>query len=166
MLPSKGKGFIITVYVDADHAGDSVTRRSRTGYIIYLNNAPVYWMSKNQNSVDTSTFGSEFMVMKHCTEYIRGLRFRLRMMGIPCEDPDFVFGDDHSVLCNTTIPDSTLNKKSNYITFHFVREGCAMNTRRTSYINAELNPANLRSEPVQNGELRRTKDRMILHYIS
>ena len=40
--PSKGTGFTITVYVDEDHAGDSVTRRSRIGYIVYINNTPVY----------------------------------------------------------------------------------------------------------------------------
>ena len=40
--PSKGTGFIIIAYVDADHADDSMTRRSRTGYILYLNNAPVF----------------------------------------------------------------------------------------------------------------------------
>ena len=44
--PSKRKLFIITAYVDADHVGDSVTRRPRTGYTIYLNNAPVYWIDK------------------------------------------------------------------------------------------------------------------------
>ena len=44
--PSKGKGFIITAYVDIDHASDSVTRQLRTGYIIFINNASVYWMSK------------------------------------------------------------------------------------------------------------------------
>ena len=103
--------------------------------------------------------------MKHCTEYIRGLRLRLRMMAIPCEDPAFVYGDDKSVLCNTTIPDSTLNKKSNSIAFHFVREGSAMDEWRTGYINTELNPADLLSKPVKNGESRRNKVRMILHDI-
>ena len=122
-------------------------------------------MSKKQNSVETSTFGSEFMAMKYCTEYIRGLRFRLRMMGIPCEDPAFVYGDNKSVLCNTTIPDSARNKKSNSISFHFVREGSAMGEWRTGYINTELNPAYLLSKPVKNGESRRNKVRMILHDI-
>ena len=40
--PLKGKGFIITAYVDADHADDSMLSRPRTEYIIFLNNAPVY----------------------------------------------------------------------------------------------------------------------------
>jgi len=41
----------IRVFVDADHAGDLVTRRSRMGFIIFLNNAPIYWNSKKQSSV-------------------------------------------------------------------------------------------------------------------
>ena len=40
MPKPRGKGFIIRCFVDADHAGDSVTRKSRTGFIVYLNNAP------------------------------------------------------------------------------------------------------------------------------
>ena len=90
----RGKGFIIRAYVDADHAGNVVTRRSRTGFVILLNNAPIYWLSKRQTGVETSSFGSEFMAMKHCCEYLRGLRFKLRSMGIPVDHPSFVFGDN------------------------------------------------------------------------
>ena len=138
--PSKGKGFKITAYVDTYHTGNYVMRRPRTGCINHINNSAVYWMSKKQNRVERHNFESEFMAMKHCTEYIRGLRFRLRMMGIPCEDPDFFYGDNKCVLCDTTIPDSTSNKKSNFIDFHFVREGSVMDEWRTWYINTDLNP--------------------------
>jgi hypothetical protein len=113
------------VFVDADHAGDQVTRRSRTGFIVFLNNAPIYWSSKKQNSCETSTFGSEFVAMKKAMEYVRGLRYKLRMMGIKVNEPAFVFGDNQSVLCNTTAPTSMLKKKSNAIAYHFVREGVA-----------------------------------------
>ena len=40
---SLGKGFTMRVYVDSDHAGDQVTRRSRTGFLVFLNNALIYW---------------------------------------------------------------------------------------------------------------------------
>ena len=112
-------------FVDADHAGDSITRRSRTGFLIFLNMAPIYWLSKKQTSVETSSFGSEFTAMKQCAEYIRGLRYKLRMMGIPCELPAFVYGDNQSVLYNTTLPESALKKKSQGIAYHFVREEIA-----------------------------------------
>ena len=52
------------VFVDADQAGDLVNQRSRTGFIAFLNNAPIYWTSKKQNSCETSNFGSEFVAMK------------------------------------------------------------------------------------------------------
>ena len=75
----RGLGFIMRAFVDADHATDSITRKSRTGFLVYLNGAPIYWLSKKQTSVETSSFGSEFTAMKACTEYIRGLRYKLRM---------------------------------------------------------------------------------------
>ncbi len=42
MPKPRGMGFTMTAYVDADHVGDSVTRRSRTGFLVYLNSSPIY----------------------------------------------------------------------------------------------------------------------------
>ena len=47
------------------------------------------------------------------------------MMGISCDDPTFIYGDNQLVLANTTIPNSTLKKKSQSIAYHFVQEGAA-----------------------------------------
>ena len=47
----RAKGFDMIEYVDADLVGDKVIRRSRTGFVILLNQAPVYWFSKQQNRV-------------------------------------------------------------------------------------------------------------------
>ena len=85
-----GKEFIMRAYVDADHAGDKLTRRSRTGYIVFLNMALICWFSKKQASIETSSFGSEFIAMKQCCEFIRGLRYKLRMMGLPVNEPTFI----------------------------------------------------------------------------
>ena len=60
----RGIGFTMRAFVDSDHAGDSVTSRSRTGFVIFLNSSPIYWYSKKQTSVETSTFGSEFIAIK------------------------------------------------------------------------------------------------------
>ena len=114
----------------------------RTGFLIYLNCALVYWWSKKQTSVESSSFGSEFVAMKQCCEYIRGLRCKLRM-GIPVEGPMCIYGDNQSVLANTTIPDSTLKTKSQSIPYHFVREGVARDEWRTSYVNTHDNEADL-----------------------
>ena len=57
------------------------------------------------------------------------------MIGIPVEGPTRIYGDNQSVLANTTIPDSTLKKKSQSIAYRFVREGVARDRWRTSYAN-------------------------------
>jgi hypothetical protein len=161
----RGLGFTMRAFVDADHATDSMTRKSRSGFLVYLNSAPVYWMSKKQTSVETSSHGSEFHAMKICAEYVRGLRYKLRMLGISCEEPTFIYGDNKSVLCNTSIPDSTLKKKSQSIAYHFVREGCARDEWRTAYVNTHLNPADLLTKPLPSGRKRTGFVQMILQHI-
>ena len=90
MPEPRGQGFTMRAKVNADHASDTITRCSRTGFLVYLNSAPTYWWSKKQNSVESSSFGSEFIAMKQCCEYVHGLRYKLRMMGISCDDPTFI----------------------------------------------------------------------------
>ena len=131
----RGLGFIMCAKVDADHTSDMITRRSRTGFLVYLNCALIYWWSKKQNSVESSSFGSEFIAMKQCCEYVCGLGYKLRMMDIPCKDPMFICGDNQSVLANTTIPDSMVKKKFQRIAYHFVQEGAARDEWQMTYIN-------------------------------
>ena len=60
--------------------------------------------------------------MKTGVEAIRGIRYKLRMMGVPLTGPTYVYGDNMSVIYNTLRPESTLKKKSNSICYHAVRE--------------------------------------------
>ena len=161
----RGFGFKIRAFVDSDHAGDSITRRSRTGFIIYLNNAPIYWTSKKQTSVETSSFASEFIAMKQCCEYIRGLRYKLRMMGIPCDFPAYIYGDNQSVLVNSSKPHSVLKKKSSSIAYHFVREGVATDEWRVTYISTHDNVADILTKPLTSIDKRRKFVGMILHHV-
>lgn len=103
--------------------------------------------------------------MKACTEYIRGLRYKLRMMGIPCDEPAYVYGDNKSVLYNTSIPESTLKKKSQSLAYHFVREGAARDEWRTAYVNTHENPADLLTKPLPSGEKRHGFVRMMLYHL-
>ena len=118
----KGKPVQMSVFVDADHAGDKITRRSRTGILIYLNAAPILWYSKRQNTVETLTFGSEFVAMRQAFEMIKSLNYKLRMFSIPICDNAKVFGDNNSVILNCSVPESTLKKKHHSINYNYVRE--------------------------------------------
>ena len=56
MPNSKGKEVHLTLYVDADHAHDQLTRRSITGILLFINNTHIKWYSKRQNTVESSTY--------------------------------------------------------------------------------------------------------------
>ena len=63
-----GKEVVIRMFVDSDHAGDKATRRSRTGFMIYMNMALINFQSKKQSTVEGAVFGSEFVAMKQGVE--------------------------------------------------------------------------------------------------
>ena len=63
-----GRSVSTHAFVDANHAGNVVTRRSHSGIIIYVNNAPIIWFSKRQNTFKSSTFGSELVSMRICRD--------------------------------------------------------------------------------------------------
>jgi hypothetical protein len=145
----------MTCFVDADYAGDLVTRRSRTGVLIFLNRSLILWYSKRQNSVESSTFGSEFMALKTAAELVQGLRYKLRMMGIPLEGPAHMRVDNQSVVHNTTRPESMLRKKSNSIAYHFTREGVAALWLKIGYEPSDTNLADMLTK-IQSGTKRKS----------
>ena len=140
---ARGLPVQINAFVDANHAGNKITRRSQTGILIYLNRAPILWHSKAQKTVETSTFGSEFVALRVATEIIKGLRYKLRMFGVPIDGPANVLVDNGTVVKNSTIPSSSLRKKHNAICYHFVREAVASKIMRIAYIPSTENLADM-----------------------
>ena len=69
---------------------------------------PIYWFSIKHISVETSTFGLEFMALKQWYEYIRGMCYKLRTMGIPVNYPTFVYCDNQSVLMKDFLLEYTI----------------------------------------------------------
>jgi len=77
MPKPRGKKVKLFCFVDANHAGNVVTRRSHTGFIIFMNKAPIRWYSKKQNTIESSTFGSEFVALRIAMEEINALHYKL-----------------------------------------------------------------------------------------
>jgi len=145
-LPTKmpeplGNAVDITCFVDSDHAGNVVTRRSHTGILIFVQNAPILWYSKKQNTIESSSFGSEFVALRIAKEMIVALRYKLRMFGIPLRGPASVLCDNQGVVKNTSLPESTLSKRHNAINYHAVREAAAAGILRVGKEDGHTNLA-------------------------
>jgi hypothetical protein len=115
----------MSCFVDTDHAGNKVTRRSHTGVFILLNNTPVIEFSKQQNTCESSTYGSELVVMRILKNMVSALRIKLKCFGIPISGPTNVFCNNNAVVQNTSIPESTLSKKHNSNNYHIIRKAVA-----------------------------------------
>ena len=105
--------------------------------------APIIWYSKRQNTVETSSFGSEFIALRTGVEMIESLRYKLRMFGIPIDEPTYVFCDNQSVITNSTTPGSKLSKKHVIIAYHRVRESIATGVIQIAYVPSKDNLADL-----------------------
>lgn len=133
----------IFAFVDANHAGNVITRRSHTGILIFVQNSPIMWLSRRQNTVETSTFGSEFVAMRVMRDMVIALRYKLRMFGVPLEGPAQVYCDNQGVVKNTSVPESVLTKKHNAVNYHAVREAVAAGAMEVIKEDTETNLADL-----------------------
>ena len=78
--------------------------------------------------------------MKYGMETLRGLQYKLRMIGVPISGTSYVYGGNMSVIHNTQRPDSTLRGKSNSICYHEMREIVAMGESLRTHIPTNENP--------------------------
>ena len=144
-LPRKAQ---ITIYVDADHAHDTVTRRSVTGILVFVNHTLVKYVSKRQKTVETSSYGSELVAARIATELAMEYRYALRMLGVEIDGPCRMFGDNNSVILNTTMPSSMLKKKHQSIAYHAVRMAQAAGVLTFEHVRSEDNWADVLTKPL------------------
>jgi hypothetical protein len=149
----RGKAVKQIVYVDSDLAGCLLTRRSRTGILMFLNRAPMYWFSKKQDMVKPSTYASELNALKIATEKIEAQRYKLRMMGVPIDGPAEVHCDNKSVVYSASRPESMLKKKNEFINYHYVRERVAMGILQVYWVDTKENLADCLTK-IQPGSVR------------
>ena len=139
----KGRAVTLTCYVDANLMHDTITGRSATGILHLMNNTPIDWFSKRQDTVETATYGSEFVAARIATEQIMDIRTTLRYMGIPINDKTYMYGDNESVVTSSTLPHSVLKKRHNMLAYHRVRAAIAAGILRFTHIKGTDNPSDV-----------------------
>lgn len=132
-----------TIFVDSNWAGDTDNRRSTSGIVAFVNNTPYRWFAKKQDSTNCSSFTAEFSAMRKAVELARSMRYTLRSIGLPLKGSTRIVCDNKSVVKQTSQPGSPLENKAIGITYHFVRESCAMGAVEIYWMSGKDNPADI-----------------------
>ena len=144
--PPLGKPVTLTHFVDANLMHDIATGRSVTGILHLVNKTPIDWYCKKQSTVETATYGSEFVAARTCVEQIIELRNTLRYLGVPVRDSSFMFGDNQSVVNSSIQVHGKLHKRHTMLSFHRVREAIASGYVTFHFISGDMNPADILSK--------------------
>ena len=148
----KGKHVTTTTYVDANLHHDQVTGKAVTACLHMVNATPSHWHTKRQATVETATFGSEFVAARIATDQIIDLRYTLMYLGVPVRSKSYMFGDNKSVVDSASIPTSTLSKKSTLASYHRVREAIAAGYTNVSWSTSEIQKLHVWRQQVCGGE--------------
>jgi hypothetical protein len=123
-----------------------LTGRSVTGILHLANQTPLDWFSKKQATVETATYGSEFVAARTCVEQTMDLRTTFRYLGVPVRDKSYMFGDNESVVGSSTKVHAKLHKRHNALSFHRVREAIASGMIAFYHVAGIRNPADILSK--------------------
>ena len=141
-----GKPVTTTTTVDANFNHCLATGRSATGCLHFVNHTPIDSYLKRQATVETATYGSEFVASKTVTAQIIDLRHTLRYLCVPFKTKSYLFGDNRSVLTSSTLQCSTLGKRRNILAYHQIREAIASKIIAYHWIRTGYNLSDMLSK--------------------
>ena len=122
LLLRHGAASELTVYTDADWAGCPDTRKSTSGYAVFLGDNLVSWSSKRQNTVSRSSAEAEYRAVANGVAEACWLRQLLHELHHPLQKSTLVYCDNVSAVYLSSNPVQHQRTKHVEIDLHFVRE--------------------------------------------
>jgi hypothetical protein len=141
-----GKRTLLSTYVDANLHHDLISGKSVTGVLHMANKSIIDYSTKLQATVETATFGSEYVAARTATEQVIDIRNTFRYLGVPIDQPTIMFGDNESVVNTAMQPHSKLAKRHNALAYHKTRSAIASRILRFIHIRGVTNPADVLSK--------------------
>jgi hypothetical protein len=141
-----GKPVLHATFVDANLYHILVDGKSVTGIMHIFNKTLMDWFSKKQATIETATYGSEFVAALTAMEQIINLCNVLRYLGVAVKGSTMMFSDNESVVNSSSVPHARLHKCHTALSFHHVREGIAAGIAKFHHVSSADNPADILSK--------------------
>ena len=124
----------MVTYTNADWVGCPDTRRSTSGFCVYLSDNLVSWSSKRQHTVSRSSAEAEYRAVANAVAEASWIRQLLHELHRPSPPATVVFGDNVSAVYMSTNPVQHQRTKHIEIDLHFVRDRVAMGQVRVLHV--------------------------------
>lgn len=150
--PKKSEDQALIGYSDSDFAGDQVTSKSTTGYVILTNGAPIHWKTQLQRHVTLSSTEAEVIALCALSKELAWIRRFMIELNMINEIPAIIKCDNESAIKIACSEKATLRTRHLRAQDAYVREQIELGELKLVHVRSEWQLADMLTKMLQTGK--------------
>nr|KYP32045.1 Retrovirus-related Pol polyprotein from transposon TNT 1-94 [Cajanus cajan] len=152
-------------YSDADWCGDKADRKSTTGYVFMLGDAPISWCSRKQSVVALSSCEAEYIAASMGACQALWLETLLEELKTETEEGMLLMVDNKSAINLAKNPVAHGRSKHIETRFHFLRDQISKRKLKLEFCRSESQIADILTKPLKKESFEELRDKLGVKYI-
>jgi hypothetical protein len=153
-------------YSDADYAGDTITRRSTSGFIFMMGDGIVAWCSQRQKSVALSTTEAEYIALSQSIQELIWLTLLISDLLEPQGDTPVLYADNQSAIKLVKNPEYHKRTKHIDVRYHYIREKFSEGMFSLEYVPSKEQLADILTKPTPRPRFQELREMLGIRYIN